>query len=48
MDKLEEVVAEISKKGGNALAVEMDVTSDGSVVAAFESVRRRSGGPAMW
>lgn len=45
MDKLEEVVAEISKKGGNALAVEMDVTSDGSIVAAFDSVREALGGP---
>lgn len=45
MDKLEEVVAEISKKGGNALAVEMDVTSDGSVRAAFESVREALGRP---
>lgn len=45
MDKLEEVVAEISKKGGNALAVEMDVTSDGSVVAAFDSVREALGRP---
>lgn len=45
MDKLEEVVAEISKMGGNALAVEMDVTSDGSVVAAFDSVREALGRP---
>lgn len=45
MDKLEEVVAEISKKGGSALAVEMDVTSDGSVVAAFDSVREALGRP---
>lgn len=45
MDKLEEVVAEISEKGGNALAVEMDVTSDGSVVAAFDSIREALGRP---
>jgi NAD(P)-dependent dehydrogenase (short-subunit alcohol dehydrogenase family) len=45
MDKLEEVVAEISGQGGQALAVEMDVTDDGSVVAAFDSIREALGRP---
>lgn len=45
MDKLEEVVSEISEKGGQALAVEMDVTSDGSVVAGFDSIREALGRP---
>lgn len=45
MDKLEEVAEEITKAGGNALPVEMDVTDDGSVVAAFESVREALGRP---
>lgn len=45
MDKLEQVVSEISEKGGQALAVEMDVTSDGSVVAGFDSIREALGRP---
>jgi NAD(P)-dependent dehydrogenase (short-subunit alcohol dehydrogenase family) len=45
MDKLEEVAAEIEAGGGKALAVEMDVTDDGSVRAAFDSVREALGRP---
>ncbi len=45
MDKLEEVAAEIEAKGGKALAVEMDVTDDGSIVAAFDSIREALGRP---
>ena len=39
MDRLEEVAAAITKKGGNALTVAMDVTDDGSIVAAFDSIK---------
>ncbi len=45
MDKLEEVASEIEAKGGKALAVEMDVTDDGSIVAAFDSIREALGRP---
>ena len=45
LDKLEEVAAEIEAKGGKALAVEMDVTDDGSIVAAFDSIREALGRP---
>lgn len=45
MDKLEEVAAEIEARGGKALAAEMDVTDDGSVRAAFDSVREALGRP---
>lgn len=45
LDKLEEVAAEIEAKGGKALAVEMDVTNDGSIVAAFDSIREALGRP---
>ncbi|MDP3460991.1 MAG: SDR family oxidoreductase, partial [Hyphomonas sp.] len=37
--------AEIEAKGGKALAVEMDVTDDGSIVAAFDSIREALGRP---
>lgn len=46
MDRLEEVAAAITKKGGNALTVAMDVTDDGSIVAAFESIQEALGRPA--
>lgn len=45
LDKLEEVAAEIEAKGGKALAVEMDVTDDGSIVAAFDSIKEALGRP---
>lgn len=45
MDRLEDVAADIAAKGGKALPVEMDVTRDGSVVAAFESIREALGRP---
>jgi len=45
MDRLEDVAADIAAKGGKALPVEMDVTRDGSVVAAFDSIREALGRP---
>jgi NAD(P)-dependent dehydrogenase (short-subunit alcohol dehydrogenase family) len=39
------VAADIAAKGGKALPVEMDVTRDGSVVAAFDSIREALGRP---
>ena len=45
MDKLEEVAAEISKRGGSALPVEMDVTSDASVSGAFAEIKEALGRP---
>jgi len=45
MDRLEDVAAEIEKSGGKALAVEMDVTSEASVAAAFEGISQALGRP---
>lgn len=45
MDKLESVAAAIEAAGGKALPVVMDVTDDGSVVAAFDSIREALGRP---
>jgi NAD(P)-dependent dehydrogenase (short-subunit alcohol dehydrogenase family) len=45
MDKLEEVAAEISRRGGSALPVEMDVTSDASVNGAFAEIKEALGRP---
>jgi NAD(P)-dependent dehydrogenase (short-subunit alcohol dehydrogenase family) len=45
MDKLEEVAAEITGKGGKALPVEMDVTSDASVSGAFAEIKEALGRP---
>lgn len=45
IDRLEDVAADIADKGGKALPVEMDVTRDGSVVAAFDSIREALGRP---
>lgn len=45
VDKLQEVAAEIEAKGGRALAVEMDVTSDASVAAAFATFGKALGRP---
>tara|TARA_B100000405_G_C16678597_1_gene408485 strand:+ start:190 stop:969 length:780 start_codon:yes stop_codon:yes gene_type:complete len=42
-DKLETLVAEITKDGGQALAVEMDVTDESSVEDAFETAARALG-----
>ena len=42
-DKLETLVAEIAKDGGQALAVEMDVTDESSVEDAFETAARALG-----
>ncbi|MDP3460132.1 MAG: SDR family NAD(P)-dependent oxidoreductase, partial [Hyphomonas sp.] len=39
MDKLEAVAADLSKQGGEALPVEMDVTSEASVAGAFAEIR---------
>lgn len=44
IDKLESLVAEITGAGGKAVAVECDVTSVGSVKAAFESGEAKFGG----
>lgn len=45
MDKLEELAGEISKAGGRALPVEMDVTSDESVSGAFAEIKEALGRP---
>ena len=45
MDRLETLAEEISKKGGRALPVEMDVTSDASVSGAFSEIREALGRP---
>lgn len=45
MDRLEEVAGEIEKSGGKALAVEMDVTSEASVTAAFQGIGESLGRP---
>lgn len=45
MDRLEEVAGEIEKSGGKALAVEMDVTSEASVTAAFQGISESLGRP---
>jgi NAD(P)-dependent dehydrogenase (short-subunit alcohol dehydrogenase family) len=45
MDRLEEVAGEIEKSGGKALAVEMDVTSEASVTAAFQAISESLGRP---
>jgi NAD(P)-dependent dehydrogenase (short-subunit alcohol dehydrogenase family) len=45
MDRLEALAEEISKNGGGALPVEMDVTSDESVSGAFEEIKEALGRP---
>ncbi|MDP1557140.1 MAG: SDR family NAD(P)-dependent oxidoreductase, partial [Hyphomonas sp.] len=45
MDKLEAVAADLSKQGGEALPVEMDVTSEASVAGAFAEIREALGRP---
>ena len=45
LEKLEEVAAEIEKKGGKALPVAMDVTSEDSVSGAFAEVKEALGHP---
>lgn len=45
MDRLEAVAAEIERKGGKALPVEMDVTSEDSVTGAFEEIAGALGRP---
>ncbi|MBA3069968.1 MAG: SDR family oxidoreductase [Hyphomonas sp.] len=45
MDRLEEVAAEISKRGGKALPIELDVTSDASVTGAFSEIKEALGRP---
>ena len=42
-DKLDEIVSEISNAGGQALAVEMDVTDRDSIADAFETATRALG-----
>lgn len=45
LDKLEEVAGEIQQRGGKALPVEMDVTSEDSVTGAFAEMREALGRP---
>lgn len=45
MDRLEAVAAEIEKRGGKALPVEMDVTSEDSVTGAFAEIADSLGRP---
>jgi NAD(P)-dependent dehydrogenase (short-subunit alcohol dehydrogenase family) len=45
MDRLEALAAEIAAKGGAALPVEMDVTSEASVVGAFAEIAEALGRP---
>lgn len=45
MDKLEGVAADIEKRGGAALPVEMDVTSEDSVTGAFAEIAEALGRP---
>ncbi|MCA8900702.1 MAG: SDR family oxidoreductase [Hyphomonas sp.] len=45
MGRLEELAEEISKAGGRALPVEMDVTSDESVTGAFAEIKEALGRP---
>ena len=45
MDRLETLAEEISKSGGHALPVEMDVTSDDSVSGAFAEIKEALGRP---
>ncbi len=43
LERLESLVAEIKAAGGSALAVALDVTEPGSVVAAFDAAEQRAG-----
>lgn len=45
MDRLEELAEEITKAGGRALPVEMDVTSEESVSGAFAEIKEALGRP---
>ncbi|MEQ3649420.1 SDR family NAD(P)-dependent oxidoreductase [Hyphomonas sp.] len=45
LDKLEELAGEIQRRGGKALPVEMDVTSEDSVTGAFAEIREALGRP---
>ena len=45
MDRLESVAAEIEKRGGKALPVEMDVTSEESVTGGFAEIKEALGRP---
>jgi len=42
-DKLEEITATINADGGEAMAVEMDVANEASVIAAYDEVEARFG-----
>jgi glucose 1-dehydrogenase len=44
-DRADEVVGEISKSGGRAIAVQADVSSEPEVQAMFERARKELGGP---
>lgn len=43
-DRLEELSAEIEKADGRAAAIELDVASEASTIAAFDEAERRFGG----
>lgn len=45
LDRLQDVAAEITARGGKALAVEMDVTSEASVAAGFAAIQDALGRP---
>ena len=45
LDRLEAVAADIRSKGGEAVAVEMDVTQEASVAEAFVSIQAKLGRP---
>jgi NAD(P)-dependent dehydrogenase (short-subunit alcohol dehydrogenase family) len=45
LDRLEAVAADIQSKGGQAVAVEMDVTQEASVTGAFASIQAQLGRP---
>ncbi len=45
-DRLADLVAEIEKLGSPAIAVSLDVTESASIVACFDEIERRAGGPA--
>lgn len=43
MDRLEEAASAIRESGGEALAVEMDVTDEASIIAGFDAAERQLG-----
>jgi NAD(P)-dependent dehydrogenase (short-subunit alcohol dehydrogenase family) len=43
-DRLKSVVADINAEGGTGIALELDVTSERSIISAFDDVERELGG----